>query len=85
MTVRGKIKNGKVVLDDPKALAEGTQVEVRPARNRKPSAKRRQQKRKPRPRTLAERFANVIGKASGLPPDASINHDHYLYGAPKKE
>ena len=83
MTVRGKIKNGKVVLDDPKALAEGTEVEVRPAKTRKRPAKPR--KPKGRPRSLAERLANVIGKATGLPPDASVNHDHYLYGAPKKE
>ena len=34
--------------------------------------------------TLAERLAGVIGKAKGLPSDASLNHDHYLYGLPKK-
>ena len=33
---------------------------------------------------MAERLARVIGKAKGLPPDASLNHDHYLYGLPKK-
>ena len=33
--------------------------------------------------SLAERLSNVIGKAKGLPPDASVQHDHYLYGAPK--
>ena len=85
MTVRGKIKNGKVVLDDPKALADGTEVEVRPAKKRKPAGKPRKAKIKARPRTLAERFANVIGMATGLPPDASVNHDHYLYGTPKKQ
>jgi hypothetical protein len=30
MTHRGRVKNGVVVLDDPKALAEGTEVSVRP-------------------------------------------------------
>jgi hypothetical protein len=83
MTARGKIKNGKVVLDDPNALPDGTEVEVRPAKKRKPAAKRK--KPKARPRTLTERLANVIGKATGLPPDASVNHDHYLYGAPKQQ
>jgi hypothetical protein len=24
------------------------------------------------------------GRAVGLPEDAAISHDHYLYGAPKK-
>jgi len=86
MTVRGKIKNGKVLLDNPNALPEGTEVEVRRIKPRKgPVKKPKPGKRKARPRTLAERFADVIGKATGLPPDASINHDHYLYGTPKKQ
>ena len=25
-----------------------------------------------------------VGKAQGLPEDAAHNHDHYLYGLPKK-
>jgi hypothetical protein len=83
MTARGKIKNGKVVLDDPNALPDGTEVEVRPAKKRRPAAKTR--KPKARPKTLAERLANVIGKATGLPPDAAANHDHYLYGVPKQQ
>jgi hypothetical protein len=85
MTVRGKVKNGKVVLENPNALAEGTDVEVRPANKRKPVRKTRSRKGKATPRTLAERFANVIGKATGLPPDASVNHDHYLYGLPNRK
>jgi hypothetical protein len=34
--------------------------------------------------TLAERFRNVIGCVSDLPNDMALNHDHYLYGTPKK-
>ncbi len=83
MTARGKIKNGKVILEDPKALPEGTEVEVRPAKKRKPTTTAR--KPKARPRTLADRLANVVGKATGLPPDASVNHDHYLYGTPTQQ
>ena len=83
MTVRGKIKNGKVLLDDPKALAEGTEVEVRPAKKRKPAPK--SPKSKKPTRSLADRLRSVIGKAKNLPPDASVNHDYYLYGAPKQE
>ncbi len=85
MTVRGKIKNGKVELDNPNAMPDGTEVEVRPAKKRKPTAKAKKPRAKPQPRTLADRLANVMGKAIGLPPDASVNHDHYLYGAPKQQ
>lgn len=84
MTVRGKVKNGKVILINSKAFPDGTEVEVRPMKKRKPSAKSRKPvKSKVQPRSLAERLANVMGKATGLPPDASVNHDHYLYGLPK--
>jgi len=85
MTVRGKIKKGKVILDKPEAFPEGTEVEVRPAKKGKSTAEPGRPKEKIRPRPLSERLANVIGKATGLPPDASINHDHYLYGTPKKK
>lgn len=84
MAVRGKVKNGKVVLDDPKALPEGAEVEVRPVKNGKQPAKSSQGGKRRR-RSLAERLAPFIGKAEGLPPDASVYLDHYLYGLPKPE
>ncbi len=85
MTVRGKIKNGRVVLDNPKALAEGTEVEVRPVKKRKSAAKPRKPKTKARPRSLAERLAPFIGVVKDLPRDMSVNLDHYLYGHPKEK
>jgi hypothetical protein len=86
MPVRGKIKNGKVLLDDPSVLPEGTVVEVRPAQTRRPHPRPKQPaKVKSRPRSLAERLAPFIGKATGLPPDMSVNLDHYLYGRPKRK
>jgi len=86
MTVRGKVKNGKVLLDKPRAFPDGTEVEVRRAKRRKPPARKgKPPKPKSPPRSLSERLANIIGKAKNLPPDASINHDYYLYGLPKQE
>jgi hypothetical protein len=86
MTIRGKVKNGKVLLEKPRAFADGTEVEVRRAKVRKTSARKaRPAKSKAAPRSLADRLRNVIGKAKHLPPDASVNHDHYLYGLPKRE
>jgi hypothetical protein len=34
--------------------------------------------------SLYDRLKPLIGAAKDLPPDASINVDHYLYGHPKK-
>jgi hypothetical protein len=86
MPIRGKVKNGKVVLEKPRAFPDGTEVEVRRAKKRKTSVKRaKPAKSKSPPRSLADRLRNVIGKAKNLPPDASVNHDYYLYGLPKQE
>jgi hypothetical protein len=84
MTVRGKVKNGKVLLDKPDALPDGTEVEVRPLKNaRKPLKTAR--KRKQPLRSLAERYAGFIGSVKDLPRDMSNNLDHYLYGQPKRK
>lgn len=83
MTVRGKIKNGKVLLDNPKALPEGTEVEIRPVKKARRPAKGARKKKTP-PRSFAERYAAFIGSVKDLPADMSVNHDHYLYGHPKK-
>ena len=86
MTVRGKVKNGKIILDDPKVLPEGTEVEVRPVKKRRKAAKATKTgKAKRGPRSLAERLAPFIGKVRGLPPDMSVNLDHYLYDLPKRK
>ncbi|HVS33983.1 MAG TPA: hypothetical protein VMS17_00250 [Gemmataceae bacterium] len=83
MTARGKVKNGKVILDDPKALPEGAEVEVRPLK--KPKKPKQASKGKTRRKSLAEHLAPFIGKVKGLPSDASVNLDHYIYGVSKKK
>jgi hypothetical protein len=82
MMLRGKIKNGRVTLDNPKALPDGTEVEIRPVKKPRKAMKK---PKKTKPRSLAERLAPFIGKAKGLPPDMSVNLDHYLYGLPKRK
>lgn len=79
MTYRGRIENGKVVIDEPVDLPEGLAVSVRLLKGRPV----RQKEPQPIP-SLYERLKNVIGKAEGLPEDAARNIDHYLYGLPKK-
>jgi hypothetical protein len=83
MVFRGKVKDGKVVLKNAKGLPDGTEVEVRPVKKRARTAKA--PKAKKSVRSLAERLAPFIGKAKGLPPDMSLNLDHYLYGLPKRK
>lgn len=72
MTYRGRVKNGVIVLDPPASLPEGAEVEVVPTTEDLSEP------------TWGEVFEDIIGKAEGLPSDSSINHDHYLHGAPKR-
>ena len=71
MTYRGRVQNGVIVLNNQSKLAEGTEVEIQLIEHNDVP-------------TIAERFANFIGKAEGLPEDFAENHDHYIHGAPKK-
>jgi hypothetical protein len=80
MVYRGKIENGKVLLMDPNALPNGTEVEIRPV-----TKPRRSGKSKKNSRNLAQRLAPFIGRAKDLPPDMSVNLDHYLYGLPRRK
>ena len=77
MTYRGHIENGAVVFDEPAELPEGALVRIdvfqMPAES--------QEEAMP---SLAETLAPFIGKDVGLPEDAAENHDHYLYGTPKR-
>ena len=78
MTYLGHVSNGTIVLDDPVVLPDGMAVSIEPLEvvpDQLPEAIP----------TLYERLEPFIGKAEGLPPDASVNHDHYLYGTPKRE
>ena len=71
MTLEGRVLNGTIVLNPPATLPEGARVrvEVLTAEATEPS--------------LFDRLGDLAGKAENLPPDASAQHDHYLYGAPK--
>lgn len=79
MVRRGRIENEVVIVDARGTLPEGRLVGVRPLFG----AAARPRPRKSGP-SLYDRLRPVIGKAKGLPPDASVNIDHYLYGMPKR-
>jgi hypothetical protein len=76
MTYRGTVKQGVVVLEGGVTLDEGTTVEVHPLpRAIEPAA--------PSP-TIWDKLLKLAGSVPGLPADAAPNHDHYLYGSPKR-
>jgi hypothetical protein len=79
MVYRGHVENGVIRLEDAPALAEGVEVEVRLLGD---NSTQRGEEEFP---SVCEALQGFVGKAEGLPPDASINLDHYLYGLPKRQ
>jgi hypothetical protein len=78
MVYRGHVENGTVRLDDAPPLPEGASVEVRLASE---IASDEEGEEIP---SVYETLKDFVGMADGLPPDMSLNHDHYLYGVPKR-
>jgi len=81
MTYRGRVKNGVVVLEGPQVPPEGAPVSVTLLKGRA----RRSEKGAEREPSLYDRLKPFIGMLDSLPPDFSVNHDHYLYGTPKRK
>ena len=74
MLLEGHVQNGQIVVDEPASLPEGAKVRIELVSSLT----------EPVIPTVYERLRSVIGIAEGLPEDAARNHDHYLYGTPKK-
>jgi len=76
MVYRGRVSNGKVVIDNGASLPEGAEVEITVC-NGRPEANGPVA-------TLYDQLSSIIGSVPDLPEDLSVNHDHYLYGLPKQ-
>lgn len=72
MSFQGTVVNGTIVLEGAVQLPDGTKVEVQVQEPPKAAS------------PLGEMLLNHAGKAEGLPEDLAAQHDHYLYGTPKK-
>jgi hypothetical protein len=79
MTLHGHIHNGQIVLDPHGPLPEGALVQVVVATPSKNSSS------ESATNSFAERYKEVIGTVEDLPSDLSVNLDHYLYGAAKRQ
>ena len=83
MIFEGHIQDGRIVLDEPVELPEGTKVRLEVVTEDakhvvgKSSATGSE--------TFFDRFERMIGAAENLPPDASTELDHYLYGLSKRQ
>lgn len=82
MTYSGTVQNGVIVLSAGQILPEGSVVQV--AVQSSPSVAKEDA-----PESiwmdLARLGQEVDSIELDLPEDLAINHDHYLYGAPKRQ
>jgi hypothetical protein len=78
MVYRGHVRNGRIELDDEGRLPEGVPVEVSVAESAEAPAGGTEGL------TLYDHLKAIVGCVDDLPPDASINVGHYLYGHPKR-
>ena len=75
MVFRGRVKNGTIVLHEPNALPDGTEVQVVVVN----SDEKREQSQ-----SLSDRLLKFAGASPGLPPYMAEQHDHYIHGTPKR-
>ena len=78
MVYHGRVCNGGIEVEADVRLPEGAFVEI--SVNDGPLATVQEEQGPP----LYEELKDFIGSIDDLPPDASVNLDHYLYGHPKQ-
>jgi|JI6StandDraft_1071083.scaffolds.fasta_scaffold13835_5 hypothetical protein len=72
MTVTARVHNHSITLPADVAIADGTLVEIHTLEEA------------PKPQRGGAWMLKYAGVADDLPADASMQHDHYLYGTPKR-
>ncbi|MCC6361091.1 MAG: hypothetical protein IT450_20305 [Phycisphaerales bacterium] len=76
MTYQGKVRNGVVEFPDGQVPPEGAIVRVEPILTENSAVADADE--------YIQEMLAIAGSAEGLPADLARNHDHYLYGRPKK-
>ena len=77
MVYRGYVKDGRIELDNGGPLPEGVQVRIELVESETGSGNTCHE-------SLGRKLLRHAGTATGLPADMSSDHDHYLYGTPKR-
>lgn len=85
MTFRGKVQGNVILLKEPTGLPDGTEVSIEPI----DATVQPEQPDELAPRdVVAAPLPDLLRKFSGIVEsgraDGSHNHDHYIYGSPKR-
>jgi hypothetical protein len=71
VSYKGTVKNGVVILPRNAKLRNGTAVKVTPVADQQAD-------------DFTDMLVRLSKKVRGLPRDLAAQHDHYLYGSPKR-
>jgi hypothetical protein len=71
MSITATVENNTIKLPSGVNLPDGTTVRIQPLTE-------------PAAQAFGSRYAKFIGAVKDAPPDLAANHDHYLYGTPKR-
>ena len=94
MSFTATIENKMIKLPPGVDLPDGTEVRIEPLKaERQPTFGEdikefigivKDEPDTPPRKTIAERYRGIIGAVKDGPTDLADNHDHYLYGLPKR-
>ena len=75
MSITATVENDTIKLPSGVHLPDGTTVKIEALA---------EPVRQPPGKTFAERYRKYIGVCKDAPSDLADNHDHYLYGRPRR-
>ena len=94
MSFTATVENGAIILPPDIVLPNGTEVRIEPVPAKDPETFGeafkefigivKDEQHMPPLKTIAERYRGIIGAVKDGPTDLADNHDHYLYGLPKR-
>lgn len=85
MTYHGTVQNGVIRVDGDVTLPEGIEVRIEVLNGEEAKSPAAQDKEPTIGQKLAELGRWAETQPCDLPEDLAVNHDHYLYGVPKKQ
>ena len=83
MSFTATVENGTIKLPPDVVLPNGTEVRIEPVAAKK-AIPTRETASAQEPETFGEAFKEFFGIVKDGPGDRADNHDHYLYGTPKR-
>lgn len=84
MRYKGRVEDGKIIVQVGNDLADGKEVEVNVFEVIPPTDLPETDDQTAPPNSLSALFMEFAGVIDDLPSDFAAEHDHYIHGTPKR-